>query len=493
MSETPSAVVFHELDHWDPEPLREQLIKGGFHHEVLGKLGLPERWLRSESRRSALLGHVSEDSPVHTLIRLFTLGDAVDGDLALRALGRAAHGLLELGFLEAGNGRVRSLYQICPVNDGWLACDFIKTRGGAADFVMGVGGSSMLLASLAPPVRGSALELGCGAGWLSGKLARSGMRVVGTDLNPRALELARFSARLCGHTAVDFRQGDAFSSVGGTQFDLIVANPPYVQSPGGNQLYREGSAGQSVCEHWLRSIPDHLMPDGIAVILLNWTHGDDEDWADAPLSWAPAEGVRRWLFQTECSSPADYAWKWISGDPRFREEEASLAEMRRWLDFYQKQGARRISGGFMILQRCVGGDGWMRAESRSIESIGAGAGEEILRVLNNHTWLESKPDLLASRFTVPEGIRAEADMSLGANGWERRTIRLTSPARLAYDGQIDENILRLLALVREGQTPAAMVREIQAKPEFADIVDLPDRIAALARELVFHGMLAPAP
>ncbi|MGA0846927.1 MAG: hypothetical protein ACO3RV_10320, partial [Luteolibacter sp.] len=77
------------------------------------------------------------------------------------------------------------------------------------------------------------------------------------------------------------------------------------------------------------------------------------------------------------------------------------------------------------------------------------------------------------------------------NGWSRETIRLTSPSRFAYNGQIDENLLRLLEIVRSGRTPAAMVEEIRAKPEFAKMPDLPDRIAELTRELVRHGLLIP--
>jgi hypothetical protein len=84
-------------------------------------------------------------------------------------------------------------------------------------------------------------------------------------------------------------------------------------------------------------------------------------------------------------------------------------------------------------------------------------------------------------------------MCLAPGGWTRETIRLISPARLSYDGQIDENILRLLAILNEGGTPAAMVREIQTKPEFAAMEDLPERIAALVRDLVRHGMLVPHP
>lgn len=37
-----------------------------------------------------------------------------------------------------------------------------------------------------------------------------------------------------------------------------------------------------------------------------------------------------------------------------------------------------------------------------------------------------------------------------------------------------------------------MVREIESKPEFAAISDLPERITLLVRELVSHGMLIPA-
>jgi hypothetical protein len=37
-----------------------------------------------------------------------------------------------------------------------------------------------------------------------------------------------------------------------------------------------------------------------------------------------------------------------------------------------------------------------------------------------------------------------------------------------------------------------MIRELESKPEFAAIPDLPERITGLVRELVSHGMLIPA-
>lgn len=492
MIEMSSGRIFRNLEAWDPAPLRRHLLKGGFHREALEALGLPEHWLRSDVRTAALLGRAPEGSAINTLIRLFTLGESIDGDRALLTLADSIHGLLEIGFLEAGGGSIRSNHQIIPISGGWVACDFLARQGeGAEDFVMGVGPSSQLLASLTPPAKGRALELACGIGWLSGKLAQSGVSVVATDLNVRALELGRFSARLGGIEGIDFRQGDGFASVAGETFDLIVSNPPYVQSPGGTMIYKEAAAGDPICARLLRDVPAHLAPGGIAVVLINWSHATDDDWTEAPLSWVPPEGTRRWLFQSDCSSPADYAWRWISNDPRFSGEQAATGEMQRWLAHYQAAGIQRISGGFMIIQKCGPGGEWTRAESRAAEKIETSAGSDVLRVLHNQTWLAGDHDLLGTRFTVPDGIRSEARMNLGPDGWNRETIRLTSPARLSYDGQIDENILRLLAVVREGKTPSALVDEIRTRPEFATIPDLADRITALVRELVYHGMLIP--
>jgi len=203
------------------------------------------------------------------------------------------------------------------------------------------------------------------------------------------------------------------------------------------------------------------------------------------------EGTRRWLFQSDCSSPADYAWTWISSDLRFQGEQAAVDEIRRWLTHYQDIGVHRISGGFMVIQKCEPGGEWTRTESHAAENIDSNAGPDVLRVLRNETWLAGSPDLLGTRFTVPHGIRAEARMSLGSTGWDLEAIRLTCPTRLSYDGQIDENILRLLAISRSGGTLADMVREIRSKPDFAAIADLPDRISALVHELASHGMLIP--
>ena len=140
------------------------------------------------------------------------------------------------------------------------------------------------------------------------------------------------------------------------------------------------------------------------------------------------------------------------------------------------------------------GRNWSRSDSRGEVKVVATAGEEIRRIFDNQTWLNDHPlddaGILAMRFTVPDGIRAETDMLLD-RGWGMRTIRLRSSGQLSYDGQVDEFILRLLEVCRAGGKPSDMLEEILAKPQFADAKDVDGQIAALVRELVRHGLLMP--
>ncbi|MDF2794089.1 MAG: SAM-dependent methyltransferase [Pseudomonas orientalis] len=85
-----------------------------------------------------------------------------------------------------------------------------------------------------------AVDIGCGAGVgaLVVAQARHAAEVLAVDINPRALRLTAVNAELAGLTNVSVYQSDVLTSVEG-EFDLIVANPPYMNDDR-QRAYRHG-------------------------------------------------------------------------------------------------------------------------------------------------------------------------------------------------------------------------------------------------------------
>jgi 16S rRNA (guanine1207-N2)-methyltransferase len=72
------------------------------------------------------------------------------------------------------------------------------------------------------------LDLGCGYGPIGLVLARlfPAATVYMSDVNERAVELARKNAATNGITKVEIRAGEGFTPFTGERFDLVATNPP---------------------------------------------------------------------------------------------------------------------------------------------------------------------------------------------------------------------------------------------------------------------------
>ena len=88
-----------------------------------------------------------------------------------------------------------------------------------------------------------AVDIGCGAGVgaLGVAQARHDAEVLAVDINPPALRMTAVNAELAGLNNVSVYQSDILASVEGT-FDLIVANPPYMNDDGQRAYRHSGGA-----------------------------------------------------------------------------------------------------------------------------------------------------------------------------------------------------------------------------------------------------------
>ena len=133
------------------------------------------------------------------------------------------------------------------------------------------------------PLRSGAriVDMGCGAGPGGLAAAEAGAeahpQLVLSDINPRALRFAAANAALVGQERVTFAQGDLFAAVEG-DFDLIVANPPYLNDAA-ERTYRHGGGrfGEGLSARIVREGMDRLAPGGRLVLYTGVAIAEGED------------------------------------------------------------------------------------------------------------------------------------------------------------------------------------------------------------------------
>ncbi|XRQ15196.1 HemK2/MTQ2 family protein methyltransferase [Actinomadura welshii] len=123
------------------------------------------------------------------------------------------------------------------------------------------------------------LELGTGTGAVAMAAARGGCRVVAVDVSAQAVLAARLNALVRG-LPVRVLRGDLFTPVAGEEFDVIVANPPYVASDadpaavrGRARAWEAGPDGRALLDRICEQAPRHLAPAGTLLIVHSALNG----------------------------------------------------------------------------------------------------------------------------------------------------------------------------------------------------------------------------
>ncbi|MDR8408141.1 methyltransferase [Nonomuraea sp. 3-1Str] len=411
--------------------LRDHLLENGYTIDgVRDRLGDVAASALAREELVPALRATADGDPLGTLIRLWWLGVPVPAD-RLPAVVR------ECGLVGAdggaGDGMVRAEVHLQPWETGGYVVSDRKVRPGdpalRPGHVVGAGGASANLAQLATrrPV-GRALDLGTGCGVQVLHLADRAGEITATDVNPRAVELARLSWELSGITGVDARTGSMFEPVEDELFDLVVSNPPFVISPGGHLTYREtGGDGDDFCRDLVRRAPRHLSPGGQAHFLANWMHVEGDDWRDRVGGWLAGTGCDAWVVERDVQDPAEYVELWLrdaaeQGTPGYTEH------YDRWLSWFDERKVEAVGFGWISMRNSGTLDPVVRLE-RLTHQVSLPVGDYVDRVLDAIATAHRVEDLQTARLRTAEGLLDERVGLPGAEDPMRIVLRQTDGLR----------------------------------------------------------------
>ncbi|HEV7653434.1 MAG TPA: class I SAM-dependent methyltransferase [Mycobacteriales bacterium] len=420
-------------------------------------------------------------SPLETLIRLFLLGAtepaaAVEAAMPVTAL------------LERDGEGYRAAVDLRPYEGWWVVADLgTDVRPGPVrpDHVLGVGPASLTLAAatIRRPV-GTALDIGTGCGVQALHLSEHAGTVTGTDVLPRALAMARLTARLNG-LEWELAEGDLLEPVAGRRFDLVVSNPPFIVGPGdGGFAYRDsGLAGDEVCRRLIRQAPGVLAEGGFCQLLANWEHRRGEEWQDRLAGWLDGLGCDAWVWQREVADPAQYAALWLTdagekGSPEYERR------YDRWLDWFAATGVEAVGFGLVTLHRTDAAEPAITIEE-VIQPIEEPSGPHVADWFDRVDLLRGA-DLARMRFTRAPGLELEQVATPGPDGWAVAAQRLRQPAGMRWSAAVDPAVAALVAGC-DGTRPLG---------ELATVLELAFGIEAgqvdqMVRGLVDGGFLIP--
>jgi SAM-dependent methyltransferase len=245
--------------------------------------------------------------------------------------------------------------------DGVVVASDPNDRATERDYVVGVGPAGKTLARLTirRPV-GSALDLGTGPGFQALLAARHAERVVGVDINARALDYAQYNAELNGLENLEWRLGSWFEPVDGERFDLIVANPPYVVSPEDGLTYRDsGEPGDALVLRLLAELPDYLEEGGFGQVLCDWIPRGN-DWRGPIEEAVTGKGCDVVILKYSDTEPEQYARQWNDRLGN-RDHVAFESAVEHWAVHYRGLGIGSISFGLVAVRRRSDGPNWVRA------------------------------------------------------------------------------------------------------------------------------------
>jgi methylase of polypeptide subunit release factors len=435
------------------------------------------------------------------LIRLLLLGDTCSAAEVAAALSPVSvDDAIGTGMLDPDGIGLRATIDVRPVDFGsgprWLFSDLdgsMRRIDITEDHVLGVGQASLsLLRATSTESVDTLLDVGTGCGVQAIHAADFAGHITATDITDRSLAMTRAGIAInnIDPDRVTLARGAWFGPVGGSRFDHIVANPPFVVGPPEvTHSYRDSGLDlDGASELMCRTAPGFLTEGGTASMLASWTITGD-DWRERVAGWIPDHGVDAWVVQRDVADPALYVGTWLRDAGHDLRAGAATDLADRWLTHLDRAGVRGIGFGFVFLRRTDEPSDVLAEELGQAfdDPLGPEAADYLRRV----GWLRNR-DLGTEKFTVRSGTSLERVATLtGDDGWQDVVMRLHRGDGPRWSHEIDALGQALLAGLRPDGLCLDEVTELLAIATGSDDLD-PARVQALVEGLVRHGIVLPA-
>lgn len=486
---------FADLQHY--RLLADRLTEVGYTHEGLARaINMDESAVPRPEAMPSLMRRTRGGQPLDTLVRLFLFGVPVPRAVAETAL----HPLPLEAAISAGlivsveADCVRSEAKIIPFRNLFLAFDASWRRKTQVieDWVMGVGSSTQTLANLVVrDPRKCVLDFGTGCGVHALLASAHAEHVTGLDCNPRALAYARFNQQLNGRTGIEWLEGSSMQAVAGRQFDLIVANPPYVISPARQLVFRDnGEEGHGFCRRLAREAVGYLRPGGMLQMLANWVQPTEGPWHGAPAEWFAGLDCDVWVMRSHEWEAAQYATMWLS-ETEFLTPDM-VERFEEWMTYFERVNITHIAGGTIVVRKSARFRPWVRTEQAPDRMLGP-CGNDVLRGFALQDFLEdASPEQIGqTRFVLSPKVRLKQTFVPEQPGaWRGLTAELQLATGFAFSGQTDAYMAGLLARCDGRQTLGELSVGLSdaLKRPVAEVID---SVLDIIRPLIAKGFLLP--
>ncbi len=414
----------------DARRFRELFHDAGYAEDGVRKhLGTPELPSHRLKNTARLLDRTSKPGRLNLLLRLFWIGVPAETDAAEEFLPSWFPAVAtECGLLKLESGRLTPTAMLLPVDDFLIASDHTRVlENRDPEFVLWPNPTTRLLSRFT--VRRNSrktLDLGTGCGMLALSAAAHSDEVIGTDINPRAIQYAAFNARLNGIENVRFSVGNGYEPVAGLKFDLIFSNPPFFITPSDRFLFCDNPIElDGLCRSLAKNASTYLNDGGYFQMLCEWAEVEGQPWHERLTDWFTGTGCDTWVLKGISQDPSEYAQERAKETATPSDDEGEL--YKKFVAFYRDKRVVAIHDGLVAMQK-RSGENWVFMEDVT-HSPRESFGESVVEKFAARNLLQSAntdEQLLSLRLKLSSKVRLEQVYEMAVGGWQssKLTLRL---------------------------------------------------------------------